>query len=105
MDEELREMLNQDIGIKPKIGTEFGQPVHGEAQTVKSYWEENFQTITNSEGQEVVSKAFGIVPPDTEVKPEDLIVDPSGNESMVLNVQTTPDIIGGNYPHHKEVYV
>ncbi len=105
IDPELEEMLQQEIDIKRKTGVSYGQPVHGIATTHKVYWEEEFRSIKNIQGQEVVSRAMGILRPDVEVSIEDKVIDPGGKEWIVLSVQTAPDLDGGRFPHHKEIYV
>lgn len=104
-DPELDGILQQDGSVRKADGISYGKKTHGIVSGIKMYWEEKYQKITNENGEEVVSEAFGIILPTVDINTEDLIVDPNDREHQIIAVLAVPDPEGDYYPHHKEVYV
>lgn len=105
-DSVLEDILQQTAQLKKRNGYNYGKPTHEVAGgDIAIYWEDIIQTIIDKGGNEITSDGFGIVLPTVDIEAEDIIVDPNGNERLIMAVLAVPDPEGKFYPHHKEVYV
>lgn len=90
-------IFQQQAGWKAKTGNDGWGPTYAPIATpIPCRWQEGFHRIKDSHGNEVVSQAQIWFSPEHDIKAEDILISPSGEECKVLTVKAGTDLWGND---------